>query len=99
MYAKYIDHTISKSSILHYASNLDDLFDVACQRTGSQLQKIINVTQWLRSAILKFRAGVKILSDFLERFFSHVGKRTNRAVSRVPSKTLRWSLKHTHTSV
>ena len=66
-----------------------------CLTTAGQLQLFLCAMQWLRLSIPNFEALVQDLHDFLERVYTHIGKRTNRAVSRIPLERFGWQPTHT----
>lgn len=81
--AKWCGRLISQSGIRHDPRNLNGPLEMDCPVTGGQLQQFLCAMQWVRSAIPRFQALVQELHDFLERVYSHMCKRTKRAVARV----------------
>lgn len=60
------------------------------QWTGGQLHQFLCAMQWFRSSIPQFETLVYPLHTFLEAVYTHVGKRTKRAVTRVSLDALGW---------
>lgn len=62
-----------------------------CLSTGGQLQQFFCAMQWPRFSIIQFQVLMAPLHTCLEAVYTHVAKRANHAVARVPLDKLRWT--------
>lgn len=60
-------------------------------RTRAPLQRFLRAWQWMCSSIPQFSSIISALSEFLEKVYKHVGKRTKRSVAGVLLSQLGWS--------
>ena len=75
--------------------NLDGLSNASDPETAVELSQFVNCAQWMSSCIPDFSARVKPLRDVLELAYSRAGKRTSKAISRIPLSELAWGSDHT----
>lgn len=87
---RWCGRVTSCDEIRHDPACLNTLLGMHRPSTGGQLQQFLCALQWLRSSIHQFQTLVSPLHTFLEAVYTHIGKRTKRAVICVFLDTLRW---------
>jgi hypothetical protein len=82
---------VSANGLRYDPRQLDGLLSMEPPVTGGLLQQFVYAMQWLKHDIPEFSKLMTPLREFKERVYNRSGKRTRRAVARIPLPNLGWS--------
>lgn len=80
---KFCGRIISADGIRLGPRNFEELLNMKAPRTGDELQQLICVTKWMRTAIPDYARLIEPLHQLLEQACRTAGKRTKKVLQRV----------------
>jgi len=87
---KWCGRLISEEGILLDPSRMSALTSMQAPATGADLQQLLCASNWMRTAIPEFTALIGPLASALEEVYKFCGKRTRKAVQKVPLSEITW---------
>jgi Reverse transcriptase (RNA-dependent DNA polymerase) len=91
---RWCGRLISSDGVRFDPRRVQALHDMALPVTGGDLQQFVCALNWMRTSIPSFATIISPLQELLEEVYSHVGKRTKAAVSKILLSKVGWSKSH-----
>jgi hypothetical protein len=91
---RWCGRLISFNGVSFDPRRVQALHDMVLPLTGADLQQFLCALNWMRKSIPSFATIIYPLQELLEAVYSHAGKRTKPAVSKIPLSKAWWSQCH-----
>ena len=91
---RWCGRLISFNGVRFDPRRVQALHDMALPVTGADLQQFVCALNWMRTSIPSFATLISPLQDLLEAVYSHAGKRTKSAASKILLSKVGWSPSH-----
>jgi hypothetical protein len=91
---RWCGRLISFNGVRFDPRRVQALHDMVLPLTGADLQQFVCALNWMRTSIPSFATIIYPLQELLEEVYSHAGKRTKSAISKIPLSKVGWSQSH-----